>query len=70
MGSILSFLKFVFKYKNGVVDQIMLYVSMICAFAVIFNVGYVRDPELADLLDHIIRVMFYALFIMTGLRTA
>lgn len=48
----------------------MLYVSMICAFAVIFNVGYVRDPELADLLDHIIRVMFYALFIMTGLRTA
>lgn len=48
----------------------MLYVSMICAFAVIFNVGYVRDPELADLLDRIIHVMFYALFIMTGLRTA
>jgi len=43
---------------------------MICAFAVIFNVGYVRDPELADLLDRIIHVMFYALFIMTGLRTA
>lgn len=51
-------------------DQIMFYVSMICAFAVIFNVGYVRDPELATLLDHIIHAMFYALFIMTGLRTA
>lgn len=43
---------------------------MICAFAVIFNVGYVRDPNLADLLDHIIHAMFYVLFIMTGLRTA
>ncbi|UZJ65300.1 hypothetical protein OKW96_03525 [Sphingobacterium sp. KU25419] len=51
-------------------DQIMFYVSMICAFAVIFNVGYVRDPELATLLDHIIHAMFYALFVMTGLRTA
>lgn len=70
MGSILSFLKFVFKYKNSIVDQIMFYVSMICAFAVIFNVGYVRDPNLANLLDHIINAMFYVLFIMTGLRTA
>ncbi|UIR55838.1 ATPase [Sphingobacterium sp. SRCM116780] len=70
MGSILSFLKFVFKYKNGIVDQIMLYVSMICALAVIFHVGYVTDPDLATPLNQIIYTMFYVLFVMTGLRTA
>lgn len=68
VDSILSFIRFVFKYKNGLVDKIMLYVSMICAAIVIFNVGYVTDPILGDLLGKTIHYLFFALFFMIALR--
>ncbi|RKO73730.1 ATPase [Sphingobacterium puteale] len=64
----LSFVRFVFKYKNGLVDKIMLYASMICAAIVIFNVGYVTDPMLGILLGKTIHYLFFVLFFMIALR--
>jgi trk system potassium uptake protein len=68
IDSILSFIRFVFKYKNGLVDKIMFYVSMICAAIVIFNVGYVTDPALGKLLGKTIHYLFFVLFFMIALR--
>lgn len=68
VNSILSFVRFVFKYKNGLVDKIMFYVSMICAAIVIFNVGYVTDPTLGVLLGKTIHYLFFVLFFMIALR--
>lgn len=68
VDSILSFIRFVFKYKNGLVDKIMFYVSMICAAIVIFNVGYVTDPTLGVLLGKTIHYLFFVLFFMIALR--
>jgi len=68
IDSILSFVRFVFKYKNGLVDKIMFYASMICAVIVIFNVGYVTDPVLGILLGKTIHYLFFVLFFMIALR--
>ncbi|MGE8377285.1 MAG: TrkH family potassium uptake protein [Sphingobacterium sp.] len=68
VDSILSFIRFVFKYKNGLVDKIMFYASMICAAIVIFNVGYVTDPTLGILLGKTIHYLFFVLFFMIALR--
>lgn len=68
VDSILSFVRFVFKYKNGLVDKIMFYASMICAAIVIFNVGYVTDPILGILLGKTIHYLFFVLFFMIALR--
>ena len=68
IDAILSFIRFVFKYKNGLVDKIMFYVSMMCAAIVIFNVGYVTDPVLGELLRKTIHYLFYVLFLMIALR--
>ncbi|MDR2273724.1 MAG: ATPase [Sphingobacterium sp.] len=68
VDSILSFVRFVFKYRNGLVDKIMFYVSMICAAIVIFNVGYVTDPTLGVLLGKTIHYLFFVLFFMIALR--
>jgi len=68
VDSILSFVRFVFKYKNGLVDKIMFYVSMVCAAIVIFNVGYVTDPTLGTLLGKTIHYLFFVLFFMIALR--
>ncbi|MGE8244217.1 MAG: hypothetical protein ACN6PD_16200, partial [Sphingobacterium sp.] len=68
VDSILSFIRFVFKYKNGLVDKIMFYASMICAAIVIFNVGYVTDPTLGILLGKTIHYLFFVLFFRIALR--
>ncbi|MGB3063445.1 TrkH family potassium uptake protein [Sphingobacterium thalpophilum] len=46
----------------------MFYVSMMCAAIVIFNVGYVTDPVLGELLRKTIHYLFYVLFLMIALR--
>lgn len=65
----LSFLKFIFKYNNRVVDIIMFYVSMICAFAVILHVGYITDAKLANIFENVIHAMFYGLFTLEAFQT-
>ncbi|WP_343538899.1 TrkH family potassium uptake protein [Sphingobacterium thalpophilum] len=41
---------------------------MMCAAIVIFNVGYVTDPVLGELLRKTIHYLFYVLFLMIALR--
>ena len=69
MESIASFLKFVFRYRQGIVDKVMFYVSMICALTVIVHVGYITNPDIASYTEKSIIVMFYGLFFMEFLRT-
>lgn len=69
MESIASFLKFVFRYRNTVVDKIMFYVSMICALTVIVHVGYIMNPDVAVYTRNAILCMFYGLFVLEISRT-
>ena len=70
MESIASFLKFVFRYRKGIVDKVMFYVSMICALTVILHVGYITNPDLALYTKKAIIIMFYGLFCLEFIRTA
>ncbi|WP_206366871.1 MULTISPECIES: TrkH family potassium uptake protein [Sphingobacterium] len=69
MESIASFLKFVFRYRKGIVDKIMFYVSMICALTVIVHVGYITNPDVAIYTKKSIFCMFYGLFLLELIRT-
>ncbi|TJZ59762.1 ATPase [Sphingobacterium olei] len=68
MEVLVSFLKFVFKYRKKVVNQIMFYVSMICAFTVIVHVGYITNADIAAKTEIAIRCMFYTLFFLEFIR--
>lgn len=69
MEAIKSFLKFVFKYRNKVVDRVVFYASMICTLTVIVHVGYITNPELAKVSSSAIIYMFYGLFFLELFRT-
>lgn len=69
MDSLIGFLKFFFKYRTKIVDQIMLYISMVCALTVIIEVGYITDPVLAADIKRIVVYMFYGLFVLEAFRT-
>lgn len=69
MESITSFLKFVFRYRKGIVDKVMFYVSMICSLTVIIHVGYITNPQLAFYTEKSIIYMFYGLFVLELIRT-
>lgn len=69
MESITSFLKFLFRYRKGIVDKVMFYVSMICSLIVIIHVGYITNPELAFYSEKSIIYMFYGLFVLELIRT-
>ena len=64
MESILSSLKFLFKYRIKLVDQIMFYLSMICALTVVVHVGYITDATIATSTEKAVIYMFYFLFIL------
>lgn len=69
MESIASFLKFVFRYRRGIVDKVMFYVSMVCALTVIVHVGYITNPNVALYTGQSIFCMFYGLFLLELIRT-
>lgn len=69
MDSLIGYLKFFFKYRSKVVNQIMLYVSMICAITVLVEVGYITNPKVAITFKKAVIFMFYGLFLLEILRT-
>ncbi|MFZ4862742.1 TrkH family potassium uptake protein [Sphingobacterium sp. Mn56C] len=69
MAAILSFLKYVFRYRSKVVDQVMLYISLLCTFTVIIHVGYITDAAVGHKTQFAILCMFYGLFILEIVRT-
>lgn len=70
MGSIISFLKFLFRYRAKIVDRTMFYVSMICAFIMLLHIGYITEREVADVSEEVVIGVFYFLFILSFLRTS
>lgn len=69
MEAVISFFKILFKYRTKLVDQIMFYLSMICALAVVVHIGYITDKEVAEISERIVIGAFYLLFVIEGLRT-
>ncbi|GGH31179.1 ATPase [Sphingobacterium alkalisoli] len=68
METAVSFLKFVFTYRKKVVEQVMFYVSMVCALTVVVHVGYITNPDIALKTELAIRFMFYMLFVLELIR--
>lgn len=69
MEAILSFLKFLIRYRHRLVDRIMFYVSMICALTAVLHLGYITDREIAVLSEKTVIGMFYVLFVLGAIRT-
>lgn len=69
MDSILRFLKFIFRYHNKVVNQVLFYISLICTITMVLHVGYITNPELAAYTENTVVVMFYSLFLFETIRT-
>ncbi len=69
MRAIVSFFKFLIKYRNKLVDRIMFYVSMVCALMTIAHIGYITDRETAEITHDTVIGMFYFLFVLGIVRT-
>lgn len=69
MGSVISFLKFLLKYRNKLVDRTMFYLSMVCALMTLIHIGYITDKQLAETWESIVIGTFYFLFILGAIRT-
>jgi len=69
MANIISFIKFIFRYHNKVVDRILFYVSLLCALTMILHVGYITNPEIALHSKRVIIIMYYGLFLFEIIRT-
>lgn len=70
MEVILGFFKYLIRYRNRLVDQVMFYVSMTCAFMAIVHLGYITDREIAIVTEKTVIGMFYFLFLLGALRTS
>ncbi|MBE8714190.1 ATPase [Sphingobacterium sp. KB22] len=65
----ISFFKYVFKYRVKVVDRILFYLSLVCAFMVIAHVGYITDPAIGKISRKLVLSLFYVLFTVESLIT-
>ncbi|SKB82971.1 potassium uptake protein, TrkH family [Parapedobacter luteus] len=65
----LSAIKYIFKYREKAVDRVMLYVSLLCALAVLFHLGYNTDVFTAQRFTVITAWLFYGLYVLSVLRT-
>lgn len=69
MKSLIESFKYFFKYRGKVVNQIMLYVSMICTLTVLLEIGDVTNTSLNLMLRPVLLMMFYGLFGIEIIRT-
>src|SRR5690606_4516726 len=69
MGGIISFFRFLLKYRNKLVDRTMFYLSMVCALMTLAHIGYITDRQLAETSEDTVIGMFYFLFILGTVRT-
>ncbi|MGK6350477.1 TrkH family potassium uptake protein [Parapedobacter sp. DT-150] len=65
----LSDIKYIFKYREKVIDRVMLYVSLTCALVVLFHLGYNTDKATARQFTVITEWLFYGLFVLSISRT-
>ncbi|SEL50401.1 TrkH family potassium uptake protein [Parapedobacter koreensis] len=66
----LSSVKYIVKYREKTVDRVMLYISLLCALAVLFHLGYNTDKATAQQFARITTWLFYGLAVLSALRTA
>lgn len=65
----LAFFKYLFKYRERLVDRILLYSSLVCGLFVLVHAGYITDPEVASVTEKITVGLFYALFVLETFYT-
>ena len=65
----LSFLRYLFKYRQKLVDQLMLYVSLVAGLAVLFHIGYNTNQIAGHYFEQSIPWIFYGLFVLVFIRT-
>jgi len=65
----LSFLRYLFKYRKKTVDHLMLSISLAAGLAVLFHIGYNTDHVLEQYFNAAIPWVFYGLFLLSFLRT-
>ena len=66
----LSNLRYIIKYREKTVDQLMLYISLLCGLAVLFHLGYNTNQRTAHYFEASIPWIFYGLFLLSVVRTA
>lgn len=64
----LSDITYIFKYREKIVDRVMLYVSLLCALVVLFHLGYNMDADTAAQFVVVTKWMFYGLFFLGAIR--
>ena len=69
MSSFISFIKFIFKYHNKAVDQVMFYISLISVAVMVLHIGYITDREIAEITEKALVVFYYGLFLFEAVRT-
>lgn len=62
-------LKYLFKYREKTVDRVMLYVSLACALATLFHIGYNTNQVTERYFEEAIPWIFYGLFLLSFART-
>ncbi len=63
-------LKYLFRYREPLVDRVMLYGSLACALATLFHIGYNTNPVAERYFERAIPWIFYGLFLLSLVRTA
>ena len=66
----LSFLRYLFKYRQKTVDQLMLYISLVAGLAVLFHIGYNTNEVAGHYFEQSVPWIFYGLFVLVFVRTA
>src|SRR5690606_37632764 len=65
----LSFLRYLFKYRRKTVDHLMLSISLAAGLAVLFHIGDSTDLALEQYFNSAIPWVFYGLFLLSFFRT-
>lgn len=64
-----STLRFIFTYRQHIIDRCMLYLSLLASLLVLFHLGYNTHPETALIIDQWIKGAYYLLGGLVLLRT-
>lgn len=68
-ADMLSTLRYHIRHGRKNFDRVILYTSLVCSGIVLFHLGYDKEPGAARLIDKVITVAFFGLFLINALRT-
>lgn len=69
MKAILELIRYFFKYRRGILNRIILHVSLACTFIILLKFGYVTGEKFDTSLSKVILALFYLLFVLLVFRS-